>query len=192
MEVEKDMQETGAVEKRWYLVHTSAGNEAKVKAELLKRIKSAHLEDRILRVEVPTEMRIEYRGNKPRKVEKVIYPGYVFVEVVIDPTKGAMDSDTWTLIRFTPGVHGFVSVDGRPSPVDDEEMLAVLNADKDEMPKLDIEVGEQVEVIDGPFRGKEGRVTKVDHERKRVYVAIHVFGREVIAELDFVQVRKKK
>ena len=180
--------------KRWYLVHTSAGNEDKVKEELLKRVHSAHLEDKILRVEVPKEWRIEYKGKKPEpvKVQKVVYPGYVFVEVVIDPEKGVMDSDTWTLIRFTPGVHGFVSVDGRPAPVDDEQMLAVLNAGEEAVAKLDIEEGDEVEVVDGPFRGKYGKVTKVDHERKRVYVALHIFGREVIAELDFVQVRKKK
>ncbi|NPV88837.1 transcription termination/antitermination protein NusG [Coprothermobacteraceae bacterium] len=180
--------------KRWYIVTTAHGKEDSVAEAIMRRAENAGLMT-ISEVLVPKEWRLEYRGKKPKpeRVQRVIYPGYVFVEVEVDPEKGVIDPETWSVIRHTPGVKGFISTpDHVPIPVQDNEMKKVLLKSREqEAIKVDLQAGDEVEVRDGALKGLTGIVVEVDHEKQKVYVKVNMFGREVISDLDAVQVKKK-
>jgi len=180
--------------KKWYIVTTVHGKESAVAEAIKLRAENAG-NTAISDVLVPKEWRLEYRGKKPRpeRVQRVIYPGYVFVEVEVDPEKGVIDPETWSLIRYTPGVRGFISTpDHTPIPVQDNEMEKVLQKSREqEAVKVDLQTGDEVEVRDGALKGLTGVVVDVDHEKQKVFVKISMFGRGVISDLDAVQVRKK-
>jgi transcriptional antiterminator NusG len=165
--------ETRTPEKRWYVIHTYSGYENKVKANLEHRIESMGMEDKIFQVLVPMEDEIEIRQGQRHTVQKKVYPGYVLVEMILDP-------DSWFVVRNTPGVTSFVGganipgVRSEPIPLDENAFTK----------------GQSVRVTDGPFAEFIGTVDEVNPERNKVKVLVSIFGRETPVELDFLQVEK--
>ena len=180
-----------APEKRWYVIHTYSGYENKVKANLEHRIESMGMEDRIFQVLVPMEDEIEIRQGQRHTVQKKVYPGYVLVEMILDP-------DSWFVVRNTPGVTSFVGganipgVRSEPIPLDENEVKQILRHMGVETPKYRVAFtkGQSVRVTDGPFAEFIGTVDEVNPERNKVKVLVSIFGRETPVELDFLQVEK--
>ena len=172
-------------EKEWYVIHTYSGYENKVKANLEKRVESMNMEDKIFQVEVPMEEELEVKDGKKRLVKKKTFPGYVLVQMI-------MTDDSWYLVRNTPGVTGFVGSGSRPIPLLEEEMKIILGQVKREVqvPKIRVEVGQSVEVRDGPFEGFTGVVEEVHPDRGKVRVVVSMFGRDTPLELDFGQIQE--
>jgi len=119
-------------------------------------------------------------------VEEKIYPGYVFVEMIVT-------DDSWYVVRNTPMVTGFIGAGTTPRPVQDEEIKEILKKSGEEEPKYKIEftIGDLVRIIDGPFKDKEGKVDEIDQARGRVKVSVSLFGRDTPVDLDFLQVKKE-
>jgi transcriptional antiterminator NusG len=172
-------------EKEWYVIHTYSGYENKVKANLEKRVESMNMEDKIFQVEVPMEEELEVKDGKKRLVKKKTFPGYVLVQMI-------MTDDSWYVVRNTPGVTGFVGSGSRPIPLLEEEMKIILGQVKREVqvPKIRVEVGQSVEVRDGPFEGFTGVVEEVHPDRGKVRVVVSMFGRDTPLELDFGQIQE--
>jgi transcriptional antiterminator NusG len=172
-------------ERRWYVIHTYSGYEDAVARNLKQRIESLGMEDKIFNVLVPKEKKIKIRGGKKEVVEEKIYPGYVFVEMIVT-------DDSWYVVRNTPNVTGFVGSGTTPIPVSDEEMKELLKRIEVKEPqyKIEVKVGDLVKIIDGPFKDFDGKVAEVDEERGKVKVLINLFGRDTPVELDSLQVKK--
>jgi transcription termination/antitermination protein NusG len=174
----------------WYIVQTYSGYENKVKTNLDQRIKSMDMGNKIFQVIIPTEDEIEIRDGQRRTVQRKLFPGYVFVQMV-------MDDDSWYVVRNTPGVTGFAgaSADDRakPTPLADAEVDKILKQMDAGQPRINIgfQVGESVLVTDGPFSDMIGVVDSIDLDRGRVRVMVSMFGRETPVELDFLQVEKQ-
>jgi transcriptional antiterminator NusG len=171
------------VEKNWYVIHTYSCYENKVKANLEKRVASMHMGDKIFQVVVPMEEELEVKDGKKRLVKKKVFPGYVLVQMI-------MSDDSWYVVRNTPGVTGFVGSGNRPIPLLEDEVRIITGEAKPEqvIPKIRLEVGQQVEVRDGPFEGFTGVVEEVHPERGKVRVVVSMFGRDTPLELDFSQI----
>jgi len=171
--------------KQWYVIHTYAGYENKVKTNLEKRIESMNMEEKIFRILVPMEDEIEIKDGKKKLTKKKVFPGYVLVEMI-------MTDDSWYVVRNTPGVTGFVGTGTRPIPLTDEEAMQIIRQTLGEEPraKVDLSVNQQVRVISGPFENFAGVVEEVDPDRGKVKVMISMFGRETPVELEFSQVEK--
>jgi transcriptional antiterminator NusG len=178
-------------EKHWYVIHTYSGYENKVKTNLEHRIESMGMEDKIFQVLVPMEDEIEIRQGQRHTVQKKVYPGYVLVEMILEP-------DSWYVVRNTPGVTSFVgggNIPGsrsEPIPLDENEVKQILRTMGVETPKYRVAFtkGQSVRVTDGPFAEFVGTVDEVNPERNKVKVLVSIFGRETPVELDFLQVEK--
>jgi transcriptional antiterminator NusG len=174
----------------WYIVQTYSGYENKVKLDLEQRIRSMDMSDRIFNVIVPTEDEIEIRDGQRKTVSKKLFPGYVFVQMV-------MDDDTWYVVRNTPGVTGFAGTTmderAKPTPLPNTEVEQILRQMQSAQPKINIGFaeGETVLVTDGPFSDMIGTVDTIDLDRGRVRVMVSMFGRDTPVELDFLQVEKQ-
>ncbi len=169
----------------WYVIHTYAGYENKVKTNLEKRVESMVMEDKIFQVLVPVEQHMEIKNGKRIIKEKKIFPGYVLVHML-------MDDDSWYVVRNTPGVTGFVSSGSKPTPLMDEEIEDILRqmGVGEAQPKLAFGPGDNVKVTDGPFRDFIGVIDEIDMEKGKIWVLVSMFGRETPVELDFEQVEK--
>lgn len=169
----------------WYVVHTYAGYENKVRANLSSRIQSMNMEDKIYNVVVPTEEVMELKSGKMQSVQKKVFPGYILVRM-------ELDDDSWYVVRNTPGVTGFVGSGAKPTPLDPGEVSKILAPKTEDRPKpkLDYEVGEVVSVVAGPFNGYSGPVNAIDVDKQQVTVLLDLFGRETPVELTFDQVTK--
>ncbi len=173
--------------KQWYIIHTYSGFEKKVKESLESRVAAFGLQDKIGRIMIPTEDVVEVRGGKKVISQRMIFPGYVFVEM-------EMDDYTWHVVRSTPRVTGFVGSGQTPSPLSEEQVDAILHrittsADKPK-PKLVFERNEQVRIVDGPFANFTGVVEEVNSDRSTLKISVTIFGRSTPVELDFAQVEK--
>jgi len=172
-------------ERNWYEVHTYAGYENAVLRNLRQRIDSLGMHDKIFNVIVPTEKKIKIKGGDRVETEEKIYPGYVLVDMIVT-------DDSWYVVRNTPRVTGFVGAGVNPVPLDKkevEELFSKMNSDTAKH-KIDLEIGETVIIMDGPFKELEGRVGEIDQDRGKVKVLVSMFGRETPVELDFLQVKK--
>lgn len=171
--------------KRWYILHTYSGYEENVSHNLKQRIESLSMEDKIFEVLVPTEKKIKIKGGKRVTVEEKMYPGYVFVNMIVT-------DDSWYVVRNTPNVTGFVGSGTTPSPVPQSDIDGIKKRMGVNEPKymIDVEVGTPVRIIDGPFKNLEGKVSEIDEARGKIKVLVMMFGRETPAELDFLQVKK--
>jgi transcriptional antiterminator NusG len=177
----------------WYVVHTYAGYENKVKSNLLNRIRSMHVEERIFEVVIPMEDVIEFKGGNRRVVQKKVFPGYLLVRM-------DLDDDSWYVVRNTPGVTGFVGPSGsKPVPLSRKEVEDILGVAKPEgapvvekkvRPRFEFEEGEQVRVVTGPFADFNGAISEIDIDRSKLKVLVNIFGRETPVELEFGQVAK--
>ena len=173
------------IERAWYIVQTFSGQEYNVRLRIEAMVKTKNYADRIFKILVPEEQVVEVKDN--RRLEKVqkMYPGYVFVECLLDDT-------VWYEVRRIAGVAKFVGYGNRPTPVVEKDMLRVLRqmGEKGKKVEVDMEVGETVKVINGPFRGYTGAIVEVNPERGKVKTKLSIFGRETPVELDFNQVEK--
>ncbi len=176
----------------WYVVHTYAGYENKVKSNLANRIRSMHVEERIFEVVIPMEDVIEFKGGQRRVVQKKVFPGYLLVRM-------DLDDDSWYVVRNTPGVTGFVGPSGaKPTPLGRKEVEDILGVAKPEgvvtekkvRPRVEFEEGEQVRVVTGPFADFNGAISEIDVDRSKLKVLVNIFGRETPVELEFGQVAK--
>ena len=172
-------------ERHWYVIHTYAGYENAVARNLKQRIESLAMEDKIFNVVVPTEKKIKIKASKRVEEEEKIYPGYVLVEMVVT-------DDSWYVVRNTPRVTGFVGSGVHPVPLGKKEIDELFRRMNADTPKhnIDLEVGDQVTIVDGPFKELDGKVAEVDNERGKVKVLVSIFGRETPVELDFLQMKK--
>ncbi len=167
------------------MVHTYSGHENKVKANLEKRVTATDMEEKIFRIIVPIEEKIEIKQGKRRIVQKKIFPGYVLVEMI-------MSDDSWYIVRNTPGVTGFVSAGTKPVPLRDSEINDILREMGFGQPKIDVKFKPKqvVRVIDGPFSEMVGEVVEIYPEKGKVQVSIAMFGRETPIELEFGQIEE--
>ena len=178
----------------WFVVHTYAGYENKVKQNLEQRIRSQHAEDQIFEVVIPMEDVIEFKGGQRRVVPKKVFPGYVLVRML-------MNDGSWRVVRDTPNVTGFVGPSGRgekPTALSRKEVEDILGvakpegpaAEKKVRPRVEFEEGEQVRVVTGPFADFNGAIAEIDVDRSKLKVLVNIFGRETPVELEFGQVAK--
>jgi transcriptional antiterminator NusG len=169
----------------WYVIHTYSGYEERVKKNLEQRVKSLDFNKEILQVVIPTEDEIEVRSGQRRTVTKKILPGYVLVQM-------KMSDQSWSVVRNTPGVTGFVGSGGRPTPLRKEEVDKILKQMAAETPRVKVGFrrGESVRVTDGPFIDFVGVVDEINTEKGKVKVLLSLFGQETPVELDFLQVEK--
>ena len=174
-------------EARWYVVHAYSGHEEKVRNNLMKRVDSMDMHDRIFDVLVPTEDVIEIKDGQRRHVAKRTYPGYILVHMV-------MSDESWYVVRNTPGVTSFVGSGNKPVPLQDKEIKSIQKQIKAEAPKVRVEyqVGENVRVIDGPFSDFHGKVDEINADKGKLKVLVNMFGRETPVELDLLQVERLK
>lgn len=172
-------------ERHWYAVHTYSGYENAVMRNLKQRIDSQDMQDRIFNIVVPVEKKIKIKGNKRVEVEEKTFPGYVLVDMIVD-------DNSWYVVRNTPRVTGFVGAGVQPVPLRDEEVAALLSKMQDTttVHQIELAIGENISIIDGPFKDFEGKVDEVDTARGKVKVMVAMFGRETSVELDFLQVKK--
>ncbi|MDP1711495.1 MAG: transcription termination/antitermination protein NusG [Candidatus Nanopelagicaceae bacterium] len=173
----------------WYVVHSYAGYEKKVKANLQNRIQSLNMEDYIFQIEVPEEEVTEIKNGQRKQVKRNIYPGYVLVRL-------DLTDESWSAVRNTPGVTGFVGNAHHPSPLTFDEVEKILaprpvkKSDKPEIRVVDFQVGESVTVMDGPFATLPASISEIMPEQAKLKVLVSIFGRETPVELSFHQVQK--
>lgn len=172
----------------WYIVHTYSGFENKAKLALEDSIRRAGLEERFGEVLVPTETVVEVKDGQKRTTTRKVYPGYMFVQMVLD-------NETMHVVKSTPKVTGFIGGDRAPPPVPEAEIRRITNQmEEDEQttarPVVEFERGEEVRIIDGPFASMKGRVDEVNQARGKLRVMVSMFGRTTPVELDFTQVER--
>lgn len=180
--------EAAKAEKKWYVVHTYSGYEHKAKAALEERVRAMHVEGKIGEVLVPVERVQELGKGGQRKISnRKFFPGYIFVNMVLD-------DETWHVIKDTPKITGFVGHSTNPPEVPESEVREITQQMEEgalrPKPKVLFEVGEAIKVVDGPFQDFNGTVEEVKPEKGKVRVLISIFGRATPVELDFVQVEK--
>ena len=173
---------------RWYIVHAYSGMEKAVERNITERINRAGMQNKFGRILVPTEEVVEMRNGKRKTTERRLFPGYVFVEMV-------MEDDTWHLVKHTSKVTGFVGgAENRPAPISEAEIQKIVDqvqegSDKPRH-KIEFMVGELVRVKEGPFTDFNGSVEEVNYEKSRLRVSVAIFGRSTPVELEFSQVEK--
>jgi len=174
-------------EPHWYVVHAYSGHEEKVRNNLMKRVDSMDMHDRIFEVLVPTEDVIEIKDGQRRHVAKRTFPGYILVNMI-------MSDESWYVVRNTPGVTSFVGSGNKPVPLQEKEIKSIQKQIKAEAPKVRVEyqVGENVRVIDGPFSDFHGKVDEINADKGKLKVLVNMFGRETPVELDLLQVERLK
>ena len=177
---------------QWFVIHSYAGYENKVKSNLESRIASMNMEERIFEVVIPMEDVIEFKNGKKQVVSKKVFPGYLLVRM-------DLDDDSWYVVRNTPGVTGFVGLGARPTPLTRREVENILQVKADEgdgttskrsRPRLEFELGESVRVREGPFADFSGTIAEINEDQLKLKVLVNIFGRETPVELDFAQVAK--
>ena len=188
----------------WYVVHSYAGYENKVKTNLEARIQSLDVEDYIYQIEVPTEEVTEIKNGKRAQVNRKVLPGYLLVRM-------ELNDESWGAVRNTPGVTGFVGATSKPSPLTVDEVVKILApavapqaaktpeaaaagggaaATGTTTAVVDFEVGESVTVMDGPFATLPATINEINAEQQKLQVLVSIFGRETPVELSFTQVAK--
>jgi transcriptional antiterminator NusG len=177
----------------WYVVHSYAGYENRVRANLESRTQSLNMEDYIFQIEVPTHEVIEVKGGKRQQVQEKVLPGYILVRM-------DLTDESWAAVRNTPGVTGFVGLSSRPSPLSLDEVMSLLapvpeekaakKAETLRAAAVDFEVNQSVTVMDGPFATLPATVSEINPDTQKLKVLVSIFGRETPVELSFDQVSK--
>ncbi len=172
----------------WYVVHTYAGYENKVKANLESRIHTMQMEGKIFRVHIPMEDVMEIKQGKKQIVQKKVFPGYLLVKMFYD-------NDSWYVVRNTPGVTGFVSAGtgSKPTPLSKREVEKILVVKKEEHKpafRIGFEEGDVVRIISGPFADFNGSISEINVDQNKLKVLVNIFDRETPVELGFDQVSK--
>jgi transcriptional antiterminator NusG len=176
-----------ASDKQWYILHTYSGFEQKVADSLRNRAEAFGYSDKIGQVLIPTEEVVELRGGRKVTSRRLLYPGYVLVEI-------GMSDELWHAVKNTPRVTGFVGGGNAPVPLTADEVNQILyrqaSSAERPRPKMTFEKSEMVRIIDGPFANFSGKVDEVNSERNTLRVLVTIFGRATPVELDFLQVEK--
>lgn len=171
----------------WYIIHSYSGFENKVAESLKARSEAYGFADRLGQILIPTEEVVELRNGKKVTSKRMLYPGYVMVQM-------AMDDELWHHVKNTPRVTGFVGGGNTPVPLTNEEVDGILNRQASSVdrprPKLNFEKNETVRIIDGPFTNFQGKVDDVNSDRSTLRVLVTIFGRATPVELEFLQVEK--
>lgn len=178
--------------KRWYVIHTYSGYENKVKTDLEHRVEIYGLQDKVVDIKIPTEEVTELKeGGKRETKENKVFPSYVLVRMEVD-------DNTWAVVRNTPGVTGFVGLDGKPTPLRRDEFDKIMRRSGDRSarstepaPKrtnINLEVGQAIKVVSGPLADFDGQVSEVMSESGKVKVLLTIFGRETAVELTLDQI----
>ncbi len=177
----------------WYVVHSYAGYENRVRTNLESRTQSLNMEDYIFQIEVPTHEVIEVKSGKRQQVQEKVLPGYILVRM-------DLTDESWAAVRNTPGVTGFVGLSSRPSPLNLDEVANLLapvpeekaakKAETMRAAAVDFEVGQSVTVMDGPFASLPATVNEINPDTQKLKVLVSIFGRETPVELSFDQVSK--
>ncbi|WP_084964780.1 transcription termination/antitermination protein NusG [Thermoactinospora rubra] len=178
----------------WYVIHSYAGYENRVKSNIETRTVSLNMEDYIFQVEVPTQTRDEFKSGKKVPVRERVLPGYVLVRM-------ELTDESWAAVRNTPGVTGFVGLSNKPSPLSLDDVAKLLAPEPTEEtkqaktkaasgPAVEFEIGESVTVMDGPFATLPATVNEISPESQKLKVLVSIFGRETPVELSFNQVSK--
>ncbi len=177
----------------WYVVHSYAGYENRVRTNLESRTQSLNMEDFIYQIEVPTHEVIEVKGGKRQQVQEKVLPGYILVRM-------DLTDESWAAVRNTPGVTGFVGLSSKPSPLSLEEVATLLapvpeekaikKAETMRAAAVDFEIGQSVTVMDGPFATLPATVSEINPDTQKLKVLVSIFGRETPVELSFDQVSK--
>jgi transcriptional antiterminator NusG len=173
----------------WYVVHSYAGYENRVKTNLETRTGSLNMEDFIFQVEVPQREEMVIKNGQRKQVKQNLLPGYVLVRM-------ELTDESWSAVRNTPGVTGFVGHTHRPSPLSIDEVMQFLAPEEEKRPQVvetkaaDFEVGESVTVMDGPFATLPASINEIHADSQKLKVLVSIFGRETPVELSFSQVQK--
>ncbi|KXS42231.1 MULTISPECIES: transcription termination/antitermination protein NusG [unclassified Candidatus Frackibacter] len=172
-------------EREWYAIHTYSGHENKVKSNLEKRVTTTGMDEKIFDILIPSKDKVKVKDGKKTMSKEKFFPGYVLIEMI-------MDDDSWYVVRNTPGVIGFASSGTKPVPVTDAEVNSILKQMGVERPQveIDLEVGDEVRVIDGPFENFVGDIQEIDLDKSKLTVLVSMFGRQTPVELDFHQVEE--
>lgn len=174
------------MQKHWYAVHTYSGHEKKVQTNIERRAETMGLKSKVFQILVPTEKESRIRAGKKSEIDRKVFPGYVFIEMVLD-------DNTWYLVKSTTGVIGFVG-DAKPTPVKDSEITEIRQAiaQSEKMPLLSprYTLGQPVRVTAGPFADFTGSIQEINAPKDKVKVLISIFGRDTPVELEFSQVEK--
>ena len=176
------------MEKLWYVVNTYSGHESKVKEKLESKIESMNMQDHIFRVVIPETTEVEVKDGVKKEKTKKMFPGYILVEMI-------MSDEAWYIVRNTPGVTGFIGSSGKgakPTPLLPQEIDRILvNMGMSRVNvEDDLNVGDSVSIVDGPFKGMIGRVDNIDTENNRLNIIIDLFGQETSVDVELFQVSK--
>lgn len=179
---------------QWFVIHCLSGYEQRVRNNMNRRIQSEEMGDHIFQVLMPTEMVSEVRMGKRREMKKKFFPGYIIVNMHLLDEDGRLVAKSWDFIQSTENIIGFAGMKGKPIPMRQKEvdaLLAQINETAEgSRPKVSFEVGEIVKVSDGAFASQSGVVEEVDHEKGKIRVSVTMFGRATPVELEAWQVEK--
>jgi transcriptional antiterminator NusG len=177
---------TEPTEGKWYVLHTYSGYENKVKKTIESRVDALDLNEHVFEIVVPTQEEIEIRSGQRHPVQRKVFPGYVLVRM-------DMNDDTWYAIRNTPGVTGFINIDNKPVPLEDNAVQTIMKGMATETPvvKMSFQIGDTVRIIDGPFADFRGEIDEINNEKGKIRVLVSFFGRETPVELDFLQAERE-
>ncbi len=191
--VQKFKAELRALPGDWYVVHSYAGYENRVRTNLESRTQSLNMEEYIFQIEVPTHEVMEIKSGKRQQVQEKVLPGYILVRM-------DLTDESWAAVRNTPGVTGFVGLSSRPSPLSLQEVASLLapvpeekaakKAEAVRAAAVDFEIGQSVTVMDGPFASLPATVNEINSDTQKLKVLVSIFGRETPVELSFDQVSK--
>lgn len=184
---------SSSLKSQWFVIHTLSGQEQKVRDSIEKRMKTEEMGEYIKEILVPMERVAEVRGGKKTVTTRKLYPGYVFIDMILlDENKRLIDKP-WYFIRDTQGIIGFVGGE-RPSPASIEEIehikAQISASEEHERPKVSFDIGETIKINDGPFLNFSGVIEEIEPERGKLKVTVNIFGRNTPVELEYWQVEK--
>jgi transcriptional antiterminator NusG len=178
---------------QWFIVQTLSGQEQKVKDSIEKRVKTDEMQDYVKEVLVPMEKVVEVRNQKKTVTSRKLWPGYVFVDMVLLDENNRIIEEPWYFIKETQGVIGFVGGEPPvPTPTEEVEQIKsqISQSEETEKPKVNFEVGETIKINNGPFLNFSGVIEEIDPERGKLKVTVNIFGRNTPVELEYWQVEK--
>ena len=181
------------MQSQWFVIHTLAGQEQKVKESIEKRLKTEEMGEYIKEVLLPMEKVAEVRNGKKSVTTRKLYPGYVFIDILLLDENQRVIEKPWYFVRDTQGIIGFVGGD-RPTPTSIEEIESIkaqiAESEDTEKPKVSFEIGETVKINDGPFLNFSGVIEEIDPDKGKLKVTVNVFGRNTPVELEYWKVEK--
>jgi transcriptional antiterminator NusG len=172
-------------EAEWYVIHTMSGMEEEIKKTIETKIANLKLQDKIFRIIIPVEKEIKYKSGKKKEINKRLFPGYIFIEMILN-------NETWSFIRSIQGVTGFVGPQEKPTPLTESELEKIRPFIEGRIiiRKNELNIGDKVRITNGPFKDTQGIVEKIIPEKNKVVVSIIIFGREIPTELDISECEK--